>query len=424
MNVALTNKSFVAEPPYEQWRKLHNKKLDEVEDNRESKTFQTKKKRIFKLELTDGHKKVTAMEFMICPFLNTKISPGVKLQIVGPLRVINHILFLEPKNLNVLGGDVESLVIVNAYENILLEALGKPKTDTPITDYTEDQPLSENVIQRGYIEPKPFVLKLKDEMKAQADQLLAGINFDEEEDVDMETLMKLEEEGRNFKVQEVPKKEPSFDDYDEDFLAEVDFNSIENEARQQIVEKMEVCDAPGPSRNNQPMKANDLLIPPMQRPPDEDDFDELSWAQTESRRPDESSDDIIPKKVARIEPMNVHEPADDFYRFKSNQGDNILTVDQYVSLKTGDKIKKHFVIKAKFERITENSIKCRSQGWKLTGELTDDHSTKTLQVTMHSAILDDLAGNSGPKMRLLFEETKQKPAMKGEIQKVTDQLVA
>lgn len=51
------------------------------------------------------------------------------------MRCVNKVLFLRPGNVKILGGEVEQLAIENAYENILLKAMGRPITSTPKLDY-------------------------------------------------------------------------------------------------------------------------------------------------------------------------------------------------------------------------------------------------------------------------------------------------
>lgn len=55
--------------------------------------------------------------------------------LTGPMRCINHVLLLESKNVKILGGELESLLIENAFENVLLRALNKPMNPNPKTDY-------------------------------------------------------------------------------------------------------------------------------------------------------------------------------------------------------------------------------------------------------------------------------------------------
>lgn len=90
---------------------------------------------MLKLELTDGFQTVSALEYSPIPCLNTQLMPGIKLIVSGPLRCVNHILFLEAKNVRVLGGEVTTVAIENAYENVLRKKLDQPINPNPITDY-------------------------------------------------------------------------------------------------------------------------------------------------------------------------------------------------------------------------------------------------------------------------------------------------
>ena len=90
---------------------------------------------MLKLELTDGFRTVSALEYRPIPCLTTQLTPGLKVIVTGPLRCVNHILFLEQKNIRILGGEVTTMVIENAYENILRKSLNQPINPTPITDY-------------------------------------------------------------------------------------------------------------------------------------------------------------------------------------------------------------------------------------------------------------------------------------------------
>lgn len=112
-------------------------------------------KRNLKLELTDGSKTVHAMEYKPIPCLSTKLAPGTKILLIGPIKVVNKILFLEPKNVQVLGGEVDTLLILNAYENVLLKLLNKPTTAKPKLDYKEDAVTVEQDRRRN-IQPVPM----------------------------------------------------------------------------------------------------------------------------------------------------------------------------------------------------------------------------------------------------------------------------
>lgn len=90
---------------------------------------------MLKLELTDGFGTVSALEYTPIPILTTQLSPGTKLIINGPVRCVNHILFLEAKNVRILGGEITNLIIENAYENVLRKKLDLPINPDPKTDY-------------------------------------------------------------------------------------------------------------------------------------------------------------------------------------------------------------------------------------------------------------------------------------------------
>lgn len=90
---------------------------------------------MLRLELSDGEKTVIAMEVSIIPILNTKLNPGCKFMLSGPIRCINKVLLLEKNNITLLGGEVAEFLIDNAYENVLRKIIGLPINPEPIKDY-------------------------------------------------------------------------------------------------------------------------------------------------------------------------------------------------------------------------------------------------------------------------------------------------
>ena len=66
--------------------------------------------RMLKLNLTDGVTHCVAVEFENIPALKLSVVPGTKFCITGDdVAVLHGVIFLKPKNLNVLGGEVEKL---------------------------------------------------------------------------------------------------------------------------------------------------------------------------------------------------------------------------------------------------------------------------------------------------------------------------
>lgn len=128
-------------------------KLDDVNETVESKTFKVKKKRCFKLTLTDGEQTIHAMELKPISCLNTKLTPGIKVKIIGPVKVSNKIILLEPNNIEIVGGEAGDLLINNAYENVLLRLMNQPLTTTPKTDYVEEKQNEANTAQTNNTRP-------------------------------------------------------------------------------------------------------------------------------------------------------------------------------------------------------------------------------------------------------------------------------
>lgn len=323
----LTSLNLIAESPYEQHRRLHNIRLDEVNEIRESKAFKTKRKRMFKLELCDGHNTICAMEYSTIKVLNTKLSPGTKLKVIGPLKVVNHILLLEPKNLEILGGDVDHLLITNAYENVLLRALDKPTTNNPLLDYNEELLTDETNQRINNAVPSQRVGNLQPANQAPPPAVDEFADIDFDDDFDMESLMQMEQEEARIR----------------------EARAIEQQAAMEI-DRTETVIVPVAADNPiEFIEINEEDIRPVvrsQRPPrvssetiviDDDIRVMANGSKSLSRTPQisqQNSDEPATKKIARIEPTNMTNIADDYYKFKSHTGDNMVTVDQYLVIRS------------------------------------------------------------------------------------------
>lgn len=353
------------------------------------------------------------MEYSPVPILNTKLSPGLKLQIIGPVRVVNHIVLLEPKNLKILGGDVERLLIINAYENVLLRALNRPTTDTPMTDYTEAQIAAENNAPKRQIEAKPMLASKKAEIKPvqklldkQDEEFLASIDLDDidDDDFDMAEIERLEEEGRKQLENRQPARNqnqstrnvnPPSDD-DEELLADIDFDALESQM--QVIPR----NFSRPEPQNPPQSIISF------EQPFGNNVSSTSTVVVEPSRPP-----TIPAPV--IQPTKICTIADDLYEFKSTNGDNFTTIDQFLALKATDKMRRNFVMEAKVHIVAPNTLKVKSKQWSVRVELSDAYSYKLLPVQIQNEALEKLSGHSAEKMSLMFIESKTRMQIKEEI---------
>lgn len=76
------------------------------------------------------------MEYSPIPCLKTSLVPGIKMLLIGPIRCINHCLLIESKNIQILAGEVGTMGIENAYENVLRRILNQPLNPNPKMDET------------------------------------------------------------------------------------------------------------------------------------------------------------------------------------------------------------------------------------------------------------------------------------------------
>lgn len=90
---------------------------------------------MLRLELTDGHQTIIALEYQPIPCLNTQLSPGIKILLIGPIRCSNHVLLLTAKNVQILAGELTTMTVENAHENVLRRILNQPMNPNPKTEY-------------------------------------------------------------------------------------------------------------------------------------------------------------------------------------------------------------------------------------------------------------------------------------------------
>ncbi|XP_018333999.1 recQ-mediated genome instability protein 1-like [Agrilus planipennis] len=119
----------ISKPKYSQLQKIRNKSAFRISDIEKE---ENNSNRVLQLTLTDGVQEIQAIELRPISSLHLNLTPGVKLQIVGPVIVRRGQILLEEKNIVVLDGEVEELEIQNAAENVMARALRLPENPNPI----------------------------------------------------------------------------------------------------------------------------------------------------------------------------------------------------------------------------------------------------------------------------------------------------
>ncbi|XP_065067006.1 recQ-mediated genome instability protein 1-like isoform X2 [Rhopilema esculentum] len=116
VNVAINSSTSM----YSQMRKIERLEGDEdvlrekinqeekiCSDGKQTELRQTSRMLFF--ELTDGLQVVNAIEYSYLPFFNDNITPGLKIELKGPVVCRDGLLLLCPENIHILGGSAEDL---------------------------------------------------------------------------------------------------------------------------------------------------------------------------------------------------------------------------------------------------------------------------------------------------------------------------
>ncbi|XP_049775988.1 recQ-mediated genome instability protein 1-like isoform X2 [Schistocerca cancellata] len=149
----------IAKSFYSQLQAIRNVPLENVKvTEKQKESWEPSAKRVLQLMLCDGVQEIKAIEYKPVRALDQQIVPGFKILIIGPVDCRRGIIMLEERNLQLIGGEVDSLLVPNALENVLARALNLEEnpdpyncqTDTPAQNSirtTNDQPA--NIRQRN-----------------------------------------------------------------------------------------------------------------------------------------------------------------------------------------------------------------------------------------------------------------------------------
>jgi RecQ-mediated genome instability protein 1 len=408
---------------------------------------------MLKLELTDGSKTVTAMEVKPIPSLNTKLPPGTKIQFIGPIKVVNKVVFLEPKNVKVLGGEVDTLLITNAYENVLLRALKKPLTAKPKVDYFEEPVAVEPERRPLNIQPKLMEKRVQKpfQPKPKPQPIQSRTLFDDEDEeflsLDLDSLTGVKP----------PKLLDEYSDDDDMMQLENDFlKASETKSSSKKEEEK-------PAANKYENLPNQNVMMEVQETPqiktitsealfdDDEDFDgifaqidSLETASASSNQPSTSSSyfpanapkvttpvsskfskfkkiqETPPKKPRFEEPTIVEPPkkkiCDIGYPYKIREI-SISTIDQYLELTQDERKNRMFIFYGSFDRLWR-PLKVKNEEWVLGCIFKDDYSDGELKVLINSQLLNKIAGCNAREFSSIKSESAVKPQLFQDVEKV------
>jgi RecQ-mediated genome instability protein 1 len=315
-------------------------------------------------------------------------------------------MMLTAKNIHILGGEDDDLLITNAYENVLLRALNKPITQTPKRDYVEElysgdttKPVNSNIAMKPIISSSIRQNDGNNHVESEI-RMLEDINFD-----DLEMIDEIEQNELNKSASAAVHEAMDFDD-DDDFLAQLE--SIEKSAQQSLP-------ATTSSRTNV-ISVDDHDTPAIVTLPTVSSSTTTLTFPANQSQIINLSDEVIPRKVARVEPIRVPSPSDDNYPYKI-YGENLVTLDQYQSLKLTERLKRNFIVWAKIASF--NQIKLRKGGWdEFHTNLEDNFSDNLLPVMLTTPCLDSISSTSAAELCLMYTESRKRPQLRSDIEKV------
>ncbi|XP_026756199.2 recQ-mediated genome instability protein 1-like [Galleria mellonella] len=113
----------IGTPAYQQYLKLQKVNMENIEAtiNNDEKI---PSHRMLKLYLTDGVQDISAIEYNPMRNLSCDITPGCKIYVKGPVECRRGVLLLTEKNIELLGGEVDSMAITNSVAGVITSKLG------------------------------------------------------------------------------------------------------------------------------------------------------------------------------------------------------------------------------------------------------------------------------------------------------------
>ncbi|XP_051173116.1 MATH and LRR domain-containing protein PFE0570w-like isoform X2 [Leptopilina boulardi] len=158
-----------------------------------------------------------------CYILQDTLLPGNKLKIIGPITCRRGIILLEKKNIVILGGEVEDLLIVNSVENVLARFLNWQENPDPYNDVKKEKECEKMELEEEYLNDLVQLVRSQDSKDKEISNSLQNIST-----INRQSVSKL-----NYEKNLISQDKYSFDDELETLLNDPDllheFPSMTNE---------------------------------------------------------------------------------------------------------------------------------------------------------------------------------------------------
>ncbi|KAK6753621.1 hypothetical protein RB195_012920 [Necator americanus] len=114
--------------------------LPEMEQERYSNVLAASQRRMLLLTLSDGESDFRAIEYKSIKQLSLLLKPGCKVLLIPPVRCRKGILFLKPENIQIIGGDVESLFETGRPLQIITKKMNEISPDFEVKKKKQTKP--------------------------------------------------------------------------------------------------------------------------------------------------------------------------------------------------------------------------------------------------------------------------------------------
>nr|XP_022919858.1 recQ-mediated genome instability protein 1-like [Onthophagus taurus] len=327
----------------------------------------TNNKGVLQMVLTDGVQEIKAFEYKPVDSLNLNLSPGIKIFINHPVTIRKGTIMLENHHVQLLGGEVEEILVSNAAENVLAQSLKLP------------------------INPKPRFIN----NRIAINQLITTI-----EPNLMESTSNISNVQNNFANNSI-NSEVNFNKNDKKPL-EVTPNQIKSVSNKKITQTNTSNDITikSDAKTTDYNEMDDLLS---------DEIDELLEIEQEllqeTKIKTKSNENLKLQNDLSVQ-LQISDLTDEFFTPWNNENeDKIYTLPE---LKQLIAMNRHGTFKtfAKFKSVVKKLTVADSVGWVL--QIKIEAENEELNVNVHDSVVTELVGNSSQEMLEMKKRVQMK----------------
>lgn len=386
-------------------------------DDNPNTQFERKPNRMLIIQLTDGSMTIKAIEHKPLRSLNESILPGTKIKLKGKISYRLKTLLISDENIEILGGNVDSLhekySLINALQ-IELDAKKSTKQGdkTKKSTFSNSKPSNtqQNKTQsKTIIQNEPVRQQIKKPIQSNLPKKELILDNDDEDDFLLMSIntQKLNSQKPQPKQSHQPKKLPFNEEIDEDDLLMIacldDKPSVakkiepKNHSVQKINSKVEPTKTEVKPKVVKPLltknKSDDLII-------DEEDYMDLPKKQnTNILKQNESMESLNDRNKKRIR-------LDEETNFTLINEKNYSSIDDLIKIiKFDDKV---YVVKGYIKTLTE-PLKQVNMKWVQKCLISD--GSHNIQVLIDDSIISEFMQLTCQEAKQLFQQMKTNPQL-------------